>query len=288
MSSPGNEQGPWGRRDGTETPRVPPIGEPYNAPDVPEIVVPPRSPAKERLWLVISSLLMIGILWLFTGSWEIALGLMFGLLVHEYGHVLAMNRLGMGPAKIYVIPFLGGLAKGAHAPRTEWVGVLVSLAGPAFGLLAMLPLLAIGLATGASQWMAAAFFVAMLNLINLVPAPPLDGSKALGPVLARVHPMLEKLVLLAIGVAVVAWGIWTGRYILAVFLGLAVLGHLTKGGLRSYAGPLSWKEAGQSLCLFLLTALMCGGAAAGSLLLMSEGGGSEVLTMILRYLGFSL
>lgn len=238
--------------------------------------------------LILSTLLMVGFLWFLTQSWVIAVSLMFALFVHEYGHVLAMNRLGMGPARIYVIPFLGGLAKATLEPKNEWVGVLVSLAGPAFGLLAMLPLVAVGLATGDGQWMAAAFFVAMLNLINLVPAPPLDGSKALGPVLARVHPMLEKLVLLAIGVAVVAWGIMTGRYILAVFLGLAIWGHLSKGGLRSIRGPLSGKQAAMSLGLFVLTAVACGGAAVASLLAMNGGSGQASVDMIARYLGISL
>ena len=74
-----------------------------------------------------------------TGSWVVAVAAIFGLFVHEYGHVLAMNRLGMGPAKIYIIPFLGGLARGQRNPDSEWHGVLVSLAGPAFGLLAACP-----------------------------------------------------------------------------------------------------------------------------------------------------
>ncbi|MEG1453166.1 metalloprotease [Brevundimonas sp.] len=272
--------GPWGRRPGTEI--LPP------AVSIHELRA--REGRAKRGWigLVLSTLLMVGFLWFLTQSWVIAVSLMFALLVHEYGHVLAMNRLGMGPARIYVIPFLGGLAKATHEPKNEWIGVLVSLAGPAFGLLAMVPLVAIGLATGDGQWMAAAFFVAMLNLINLVPAPPLDGSKALGPVLARVHPQLEKLVLLVIGVAVVVWGITTGRYILAVFLGLAIWGHLSKGGLRSVTGPLSWKQAGLSLGLFVLTAVACGGAAVASLLALNGGSGQASVDMIARYLGIAL
>ena len=228
------DQGPWGRRDGSDADnvvRLEPRPEGRGAP-------PPRQPkaaGNGRVTLVVSTLLMVGFLWFLTGSWVIAGSLMFALFVHEYGHVLAMNRLGMGPASIHVIPFLGGLAKGRREPASEWIGVLVSLAGPAFGLLAMLPLVGVWLVTGNVEWIAAAFFVAMLNLINLVPAPPLDGSKALGPVLAKVHPMLERGVLLAIGVVVVAWGVMTGRWILAVFLGIAVLGHLRGGPMRGLA-----------------------------------------------------
>ena len=291
MADP-HDQGPWGRRDGRDDARViapvqmaepKPSGRRYGGPSN---TPPPRR--RGQVTLIVSTLLMVGFLWLLTGSWIVAGSLMFALFVHEYGHVLAMNRLGMGPARIYVIPFLGGLAKGQTAPRTEWIGVLVSLAGPAFGLLAMLPLLAVWAVTGNVEWIAAAFFVAMLNLINLVPAPPLDGSRALGPVLAKVHPMLEKLVLLAIGVAVVWWGITTGRYILAVFLGLAIWGHLSKGGLRATDGPLTGGEAVKSLGLFLGTGVLCGGAALGALLAMTGGDVARATDMVGRYLGIAL
>jgi len=90
-------------------------------------------------WAIASTLLMAGFLWWITGSVIVAGAVLFGLFVHEYGHVLAMNKLGMGPARIYIIPFLGGLAKAQRNPKTEWHGVLVSLAGPAFGLIAMIP-----------------------------------------------------------------------------------------------------------------------------------------------------
>lgn len=292
-----NARGPWGRRDGSQPQTVVSVTTPSSAdeggpqPSGRRYGGPTNAPPARntgRAWLVISTLLMVGFLWLLTGSWIVAMSVMFGLFVHEYGHVLAMNRLGMGPAKIYIIPFLGGLAKATSEPKSEWIGVLVALAGPAFGLLAMLPLVAMGFGTGNSEWMAAAFFVAMLNLVNLVPAPPLDGSRALGPVLARVHPGLEKLVLLVIGGAVVVWGIMTGRYILAVFLGLALFGHMQKGGLRSYHGPLSWPDAARSVGLYVLTAVVCAAAAVGSLLAMNGGSGQMAVQMIGRYLGIHL
>lgn len=290
MSDPRDSSGPWGNRDGSEVPSPQPEAPVRSERPLGQRLETPRQStrAKGQAWLVISTLLMVGFLWMLTGSWIIAASVMFGLFVHEYGHVLAMNRLGMGPARIYIIPFLGGLAKATHEPKNEWIGVLVALAGPAFGLLAMVPLMLLGFGTGNTEWIAGAFFVAMLNLVNLVPAPPLDGSRALGPVLARVHPGLEKLVLLAIGAAVVVWGVMTGRYILAVFLGLALFGHLTQGGLRAFAGPLSWGEAGKATGLFVLTAVACGAAAVGALLSMNGGSGQAALDMIARYIGINL
>ena len=272
--------GPWGSRDGRS---VAPAS-PENA-VIPESRTPPLIQGQNPVWAVVSTLLLGGFLWWMTGSWVVAAAGLFGLLVHEYGHVLAMNRLGMGPAKIYVIPFLGGVARGQRNPRTEWHGVLVSLAGPAFGLLAVLPFVGLWMATGGSAWLLGAFFIAMINLLNLAPAPPLDGSKALGPVLARVHPMLEKAALIAIGLLVVWWGLTTGRFILAAFLAIAVVGHLRRGAWRPDEGPLSWREAGQSLGLYLATGAVCAATGIGVLLPLAEGSAAGAVEIGLRFIG---
>ena len=222
---------------------------------------PPLDKGQNPVWAVVSTLLLGGFIWFVSGSWVIAVAAVWGLLVHEYGHVLAMNKLGMGPARIYIIPFLGGVAKSQRLPASEWHGVLVSLAGPAFGLLAAIPFFALFLATGQGMWLQGVFAIALINLVNLAPAPPLDGSKALGPVLALIHPMVEKAAMVAIGAVVVLWGVTNGSYIFAAFLALALFGHLRRGAWRPDGRPLTWPEAGRSVGLFVVTAVAC--AAVG-------------------------
>ncbi|MGX1587047.1 metalloprotease [Brevundimonas diminuta] len=282
LPSGGRKPGPWDARPEEAAPAPAREATRYSARH--------EAPSQEDkgqhpVWAVVSTLLMAGFLWFLTGSWVVAGAVLFGLFVHEYGHVLAMNRVGMGPARIYIIPFLGGLAKGQREPKSEWHGVLVSLAGPAFGLLAMIPFVAVGLAMKSPEWLMGAFFIAMINLLNLLPAPPLDGSKALGPVLTRVHPRLEQVVLLLIGGLAVWWGVSTGRFILAVFLGLAVFGHLKRGVWRAAWGRLSWPEAGRSLALYLLTAVVCAAAAIGALLPLTGGAVEPAFEMGLRFFG---
>src|SRR5690606_35033683 len=138
---------------------------------------------------------------------------------------------------------------------------------PALGLLAALPFLGLHLATGDGVWLQGVWFVGVINLLNLTPAPPLDGSRALGPVLARVHPMLEKVALVGVGLGVVAWGVMGGMYILAAFIGLAVVGHLKRGAWRPEAAPLAWREAGASIALYLAVAARCAAVALAPLLL---------------------
>ena len=241
-----------------------------------------QSPA----WALISTLLLGGFLWWMTGSLIIVACALFGLLVHEYGHVLAMNRVGMGPARIYIIPCLGGLAKGQRPPVSEWHGVLVSLAGPAFGLLAILPVIGIWQATGQEEWLIGAFFIGLINLVNMAPAAPLDGSHALGPVLARVHPMLEKGALFVIGAAVIAWGFATGRWILAAFLCLSLFGQLRAGPMREGETPLSNGQALASLGLYLLTLALCAGATVAALMPLADGSIAGATEAGMRVLGF--
>lgn len=272
--------GPWGSRDGS----VPVAPRAHVASPVAATAAVDHNPPQNRLWAVASTALLAGLLWWLMG-WVYALAGVIGLLVHEYGHVLAMNRLGMGPARIYVIPFLGGAARGARAASTEWHGVLVSLAGPAFGMVSALPFFGLWAVTGDDIWLQGAWFIALINLLNLAPAPPLDGSKALGPVLARVHPMLEKVALIGVGVLVIAWGVQRGSYILAVFLALSIFAHLRAGAWRPDARPLTPSEAGRSLALYLGVALLCAGGALAALLPLAGGDLTRALAFSGQFFG---
>ncbi|WP_339933294.1 site-2 protease family protein [uncultured Brevundimonas sp.] len=247
---------------------------------------PPAVQGQSLVWALISTALLAGLLWYFTRSWVVAVAAIWGLLVHEYGHVLAMNRYGMGPAKIYIIPFLGGMARGQRMPESEWEGVKVSLAGPLFGLLAAIPFFILFLVLGGKVWLLGAVVIAAINLINLAPAPPLDGSRALGPVLARIHPMVEKGAMIAMGALVVLWGISNGSYIFAAFLALALFGHLRRGAWRPEGRPLSGAEAGYSVGLFVLAAVACAGVTMAALIPLTDGTVTGALTIAGNYLGF--
>jgi Zn-dependent protease len=254
--------GPWDPKPGQPEPPPARVASPTN----PRAVRETLDKGQHPVWAVVSTLLLGGLIWVFTGSWIAVVAILFGLLVHEYGHVLAMNAYGMGPARIYIVPFLGGMAKAQRRAESEWHGVLVSLAGPAFGLLAAIPFFGLYIVTGDGMWLQGVFYIAMLNLLNLAPAPPLDGSKALGPVLALIHPMVEKAAMVLVGVIVVIWGVSNGSYIFAGFLAFALYGHLSRGHWRPEGRRLTTVEAGRSVGLFVLTAAACCGVALAGLM----------------------
>lgn len=214
------------------------------------------SPGVDFVWGIVSTLLLAGFIWLSMGPMY-ALGGVIGIFVHEYGHVLAINRAGMGPGKIHIIPFLGGAASWKTPPDSEYTGALVALAGPAFGMVAALPFLALTRWTGDTAWLQAAFFITVLNLVNLAPAPPLDGSKVLGPVLAKAHPMLERAALVIVGALAVWWAVSRGSYIFAGFVGISILGSLRRGPIRPPSRPLEAGEAVSLSAFFAATVFLC-------------------------------
>jgi Zn-dependent protease len=211
---------------------------------------------KRLLWNLVSTLLTAGFLTMLMGP-IVALAGVVGIFVHEYGHVLAMNAMGCGPARIHIVPFLGGAAVPARNAPTEFKGVLISLAGPIFGLVALAPFFGAYAWTGDKVWLEGALFIAFINLLNLAPAPPLDGSKAIGPVLAKAHPNLERAALVIVGALAVWWALQRNAYIFAIFVGISVLGALRRGALRPFALKLTNAETWQSTLLYVAAVALC-------------------------------
>jgi Zn-dependent protease len=139
----------------------------------------------------------------------ISLGILLtSVLVHELGHLAVARRLG-GDGDELVLGPLGGLNSLRH-PQDAAAECLIHLAGPlvnlglslAAGLLLLAagePLLALlhplapgDLMEGGHSWVRGARLVFWINwvlfLVNLLPAFPFDGGRALRAALARLHP----------------------------------------------------------------------------------------------------
>ncbi len=215
------------------------------------------SPGSSLLGAVISSLLLAA--WIgWQMGWVWAAAGVLGVLVHELGHLALINALGCGPGRIHFIPFLGGAATMRRPPDTEFKGVLIALAGPVIGLLAAAPFVLLYRDTGERMWLGGVFFIGMINLINLAPAPPLDGSKALGPALARIHPGLERAALVLVGIAAVAWAVWSRSYIFGLFVGLGTVGALrTRAVFRAEAARLSLVQWLASVGMWMVALALC-------------------------------
>jgi len=249
----------------TET--VSPWADPAPQAPTPPAPAPPSSPVQTWIWGTISTLVLAGWIALNMG-WLWAVAAVFGVFVHEFGHVLVINWAGSGPSRIRIIPFFGGAATMTRPPQSDFKGVLIALAGPVFGLLAALPFFGLAAWTGEPAWQSGAFVIGAINLLNLAPAPPLDGSKALGPILAHIHPMLERVALLVVAALAIAWTASRGSLLLPLFIGLSVFASLRTGRMRPPAEPLSWGQWAAGLALYAtalgLCAVVAGAGAMGS------------------------
>ncbi len=115
--------------------------------------------------------------WLFT--WQFAAVIMLMLLVHESGHVWAMRRFGIPTKGFYFIPFVGGVAVPERLFRSRWEEVYVAMMGPVWGLGLAAAFLVAYWFTGHPLAAALASWMALINLLNLLPVNPLDGGRVL-------------------------------------------------------------------------------------------------------------
>ncbi|HEV3164988.1 MAG TPA: site-2 protease family protein [Isosphaeraceae bacterium] len=124
-----------------------------------------------------SMLLSFWVYWVAFGWW-FALGLVVSIYIHEMGHVFALRHYGIKASAPMFIPGLGAFVRLKQSPLDPRQDARVGLAGPIWGLGAALAAGAVWLAAGTQAWGAIARVGALINLFNLIPFPPLDGSRA--------------------------------------------------------------------------------------------------------------
>jgi len=112
------------------------------------------------------------------GSWYFAAGLVAMLLVHEYGHVIAIRQQGMPAAPMVFIPFLGAaiFVPPMTKRRTESI---VGIGGPLLGTVGAVAVFALwAVLPGEHPMLLLTSYVGMfLNLFNLIPLSPMDGGR---------------------------------------------------------------------------------------------------------------
>jgi len=122
-----------------------------------------------------SMLLSIGAYSLLFG-WKFAAGVVVLIFVHEIGHVIAAKSYGLPVTAPMFIPFVGAYVMHAR-PNSSYSHAMIAYAGPLAGGLGGWACYFLGLALGEHWILAVAFYTFILNLLNLLPIPPLDGSK---------------------------------------------------------------------------------------------------------------
>jgi len=110
-------------------------------------------------------------------SWQFSIIILVQLLIHEYGHIWAMKRVGLETKGIYFIPFVGGAAVASEDFKSRYDEVYVAIMGPIFGFACAFFMMIIYWFNEEPMYAAAASWMAMVNIFNLLPLNPLDGGR---------------------------------------------------------------------------------------------------------------
>ena len=126
---------------------------------------------------LLSMFAFLGVYWAIWG-WELALGIVLSIYVHEMGHVAALGRFGIPASAPMFIPGLGAFIRLGHRPKDASQDARIGLAGPLWGLGAALVAWGLAWATGRSVFLPIAQLGALINFLNLAPVWQLDGARA--------------------------------------------------------------------------------------------------------------
>lgn len=192
-------------------------------------------------------------------GWVGALLLAGVLVLHEFGHWVAMRLTGQPAPRIMLIPFLGGMAVGNHPHKSLFDDAFCALMGPGISVLPCLGFLAAAIVLGppdmAVVWAGSygelttresyaivavglTLAIGVLNLLQLLPVLPLDGGQILRSMTQSFSARWARWVLLgATGIGMASF-IYIGDYILAGVLGLGVLQAWYMGSDTPNARPM--------------------------------------------------
>ncbi|MGC1378257.1 MAG: site-2 protease family protein [Anaerolineales bacterium] len=185
-------------------------------------------------------------LWGWLSASSVMIGLLVCVLLHEIGHTLAAQVLGIAVTKIVIWP-LGGFTSLGRAPEKPVHKLAINAAGPLVSFLLALMLGGLWLIT----WLALNFlwdypapfwagliestllFLAILNgvlvVFNLLPIYPLDGGNMFNALLEMLFgKALANTISIVVGIpfllGLALLGIFTGDPILLVFCVMLALG----------------------------------------------------------------
>jgi Zn-dependent protease len=152
-----------------------------------------------KIGTLASMLAFLGIYWAAFG-WQLALGLVVSIYIHEMGHVAELRRLGLPASAPLFVPGLGAFVRLKQRPASAHEDARIGLAGPLWGLGAAVAAWAVHLAGGGAVWAAVARLGALINLFNLTPFWQLDGGRGFRPLSRGQRLLAAGAVGIALGV----------------------------------------------------------------------------------------
>ena len=153
------------------------------------------------------------------------------IIIHELGHFLAMRAFGYRNVHMMALPLVGGVAIGQDVDPSAYRSAWMSLMGPLPGILIGWGIL---IAVWTGQWpldvgnpVAWATIFLLINYLNVLPVPPLDGGHVMQALLPPRRAWIE-VGFLALACTLGAWLAW--QFDLVILTVLALLQLLSLPG----------------------------------------------------------
>ncbi len=111
------------------------------------------------------------------------------VLIHELGHFVAMEQLGYEDVRIFFLPLFGAASSGTNPPRDSLKRSVVLIAGPVPGVLIGAACSVYSRYTGDTTGASIAETFLVINALNLLPVPPMDGGRLLDELIFAKSPV---------------------------------------------------------------------------------------------------
>jgi Zn-dependent protease len=133
-------------------------------------------------------------------GWQLAVGIVLLIFIHECGHALAARLRGIPTGVMVFIPFMGAFVTTKKYGRDLVEDAFIGIMGPVVGSVAAALCAAYYFVGHERFWLVLGAWGIAINLFNLLPTPPLDGG--------WIAPLFSPK-LLAIGAVI---GVFAGFY----------------------------------------------------------------------------
>lgn len=189
-------------------------------------------------------------------SMLLGLGFLVLILIHEFGHVLAMKYYRLSASPPVFIPFLGALINLRQQPPNAKVEAIIGIGGPALGTVGAIACFLLAIWFRSTDLMVLAMLGIVINLFNMIPVPPMDG----GRIMAAVSPWTWILGVVMLFVGVIAGTLPMFLPILVLFMAMPrIIDTLARGRRRSSYYQISRRATWTiGIAYVLLTGILIG------------------------------
>jgi len=165
---------------------------------------------------LLSMVLAIGVYTLAFG-WRYAVGIVAMLLIHEMGHYAAARQRGLAVRLPMFIPFAFAWTTLEDMPHDAETEAYVGLGGPMLGTVGAIAAWWLAGSYDARWLLAVAYTGFFINLINMIPLPPLDG----GRITAVLSPRIWLL-----GVPIIGVLLWYHFSVILLLVAIVAVPHV--------------------------------------------------------------